>query len=302
MGDLGGHLDLGELLAHLVDGLLVGLLVARGLEDGGAGHEHVNAGLGDLLDVVDLHAAIDLEADVVARLVDHLASLLRLLHGGRDEGLAAEARVHGHEEDDVELVHDVLAVVKGGARVDHEAGLAALGLDELEGAVDVARRLRVEGDVGGAGVGEVLNNAVHRGHHQVHVDGGGHAVVAQGLAHHGADGKVRDVVVVHHVEVHHIGAGGEHVVDLLAELGKVSGEDGRRDEVLVGLKHVALGHHVLLGGHAHLAARGAARRREGGGAAGEQRNDGGTHHEHGVGEEKREVEVGVSAATGRERA
>ena len=44
----------------------VGVLGAGGLEDGGAGDEHVHAGLGHLLDVVHRHAAVDLEADVVA--------------------------------------------------------------------------------------------------------------------------------------------------------------------------------------------------------------------------------------------
>lgn len=46
--------------------LLVGCLLAGGLEDGRAGDKHVNAALGDLLDVVHGHATVDLEADVVA--------------------------------------------------------------------------------------------------------------------------------------------------------------------------------------------------------------------------------------------
>jgi hypothetical protein len=37
-------------------------------------------------------------------------------------------------------------------------------------------------------------------------------------------------VVVHDVEVDNVSAGSDHVVDLLAELGEVGGEDGRSDE------------------------------------------------------------------------
>ena len=44
----------GELLPHGVDGGLVGVLGAGSLEDGGAGDEHVDAGLAALADVVDL--------------------------------------------------------------------------------------------------------------------------------------------------------------------------------------------------------------------------------------------------------
>ena len=83
------------------------------------------------------HAAVDLEADVVAGLVDHLSRFARLVERRGNERLAAEARVHGHEEDDVDLVHDVLEDVQRGGRVEDEAALAARRADELERAVDL---------------------------------------------------------------------------------------------------------------------------------------------------------------------
>ena len=59
------------------------------------------------------------------RFVDELAGLLGLREGGGDEFLAAEAGVDRHEEDDVDLVHDVLAVVERlhrfGYGVNHSA-------------------------------------------------------------------------------------------------------------------------------------------------------------------------------------
>ena len=39
----------------------------------------------------------------------------------------------------------------------------------------------MEGDHGGAGVGEHADQVVHRADHQMHVDGRGDAVLAQGL-------------------------------------------------------------------------------------------------------------------------
>jgi hypothetical protein len=76
------------------------------------------------------------------------------------------------------------------------------------------RRLRVERDVRGARVGEVLDDAVDGRDHEVDVDGRRDAVLAQGRADHGADRQVGHVVVVHDVEVHDVRAGRERRVDL----------------------------------------------------------------------------------------
>ena len=223
----------GELLSHFIDGLLVGLDGAGLLEDGTSSNEHINTGLADLLDVVDLDTAIDLETAVDASVIDYLASLAGLVKSAGDEGLSTETGVDAHEEDDVELVQNELGDVQGGGGVEDEAGLAATVLDELEGAVDVVGGLGVEGDVGGAGVDEVGDGGVNGADHEVDVDGGGNTVVTEGLADHGADGQVGNVVVVHDVEVDDVGTGLEDVVDLLAELGKVGGEDGGGDEVVL---------------------------------------------------------------------
>ena len=116
-----------------------------------------SAHLGDLLDVGTRDAAVDLEADVEARVVDHLARLARLVERARDERLAAEAGVDRHEQDDVDLVHHVpdereilrfresgraavvgvLEAVERRRRVEDEAALAARRADELERAVDL---------------------------------------------------------------------------------------------------------------------------------------------------------------------
>ena len=104
----------------------------------------------------------------------------------------------------------------------------------------------MERDVGSPGVREVLHDSIHGRDHEVHVDGRRDAVLAQRRADHGADRQVRDVVVVHDVEVHDVRAGGERRVDLGAELREVGAQDRRRDE------EVLLGHDEL---HLHLGPR-----------------------------------------------
>ena len=72
----------------------------------------------------------------------------------------------------------------------------------------------MERDVRRARVREVLHDSIHGRDHEVHVDGRRDAVLAQRRADHGADGQVRDVVVVHDVKVHDVRAGRERRVDL----------------------------------------------------------------------------------------
>jgi hypothetical protein len=64
----------------------------------------------------------------------------------------------------------------------------------------------------------------------VHIDRRLDAALAQRFAHQRADGQVRHVVVVHHVEVDHVGTGREHGLDFLAQTGEIGRQDGRRDQ------------------------------------------------------------------------
>jgi hypothetical protein len=94
----------------------------------------------------------------------------------------------------------------------------------------VEARFRVEADPARARAGEGPGELVDGLHHQVHVDGGLDAPFAQRLAHQRPDRQVGDVVVVHHVEMDDVRAGGEHGLDLLPEAGEIGGKDGRGDE------------------------------------------------------------------------
>ncbi len=72
-------------------------------------------------------------------------------------------------------------------------------------------RLRMEGYIGGTGLGEVRNDAVYRLDHQVHIDIRSYPVITQGFADQRTDGQIRDIVIVHDIEMHDIRTGIQHM-------------------------------------------------------------------------------------------
>jgi len=58
-------------------------------------------------------------------------------------------------------------------------------------------------------------------------------MLAQGLAYHGPDGEIGDIMIVHHIEVHYVGSGGQYIVDFLAQAGEIGGEDGWGNQIWV---------------------------------------------------------------------
>src|SRR5690606_10718945 len=129
----------------------------------------------------------------------------------------AKTGVHRHQQHHVDLVEYVFQVMQRRGRIEHQAGFAATVADHLQAAVDVLAGFRVEGNVGGTGLNEITDDAVDRLHHQMDVDGGLEAVITQRLAHHGADGQVRHVMIVHHVEVDNVGTRRQHGVNVLTQ-------------------------------------------------------------------------------------
>jgi phosphoribosylaminoimidazole-succinocarboxamide synthase len=195
-------------------------------KDRRTGHQGIGTSGNDLSSIVGLDPAINFQADVAAGFVDDLAGLAQLVERGGDELLAAETGVDRHDEHQVDLVDDPVEHVQRRGRIEHQAGLAALFANQGQAAIDVPGRLGVKADHAGAGFREIGNDAVDRLDHQVHVDGRGDAVVTQCLAHHRADGEVGYVMVVHHIEMHPVRAGGEHGVHILAQTSEIGGQNG----------------------------------------------------------------------------
>ena len=84
--------------------------------------------------------------------------------------------------------------------------------------MDVRRRLDVDGDAVGAGLDELGDLTLGALDHQVHVDDrpGGVHLVGERLDDVRAERDRRHEVAVHHVDVDHPRAGGEHLADLRA--------------------------------------------------------------------------------------
>ena len=189
-------------------------------------HEGIGPCGGDLGDVVDLDATIDLQPDVAAaaRLlgIDALPCVTQLGQRSGDEGLPPETGVDRHEQHDVELVQRVVQPRQRRGRVEHQPRLAATRADQLQGPVHVRAGLGVEGDDVGTCIGKGSSQRIHRRDHQVHVDG--HADVrSQRLADHGSHRQVGNIVVVHHVEMQKIracGLDGLHFFLQPAEVGR----------------------------------------------------------------------------------
>src|SRR5690606_26701490 len=94
----------------------------------------------------EIDTSIDFEFDGGVFAIDPLADCLDLLQLTFDEALAAEARIDAHDKHEIEVSEKRPEVFDGRARIEHEAGLRARGLDRLHGAVWVRTCLGVEGD------------------------------------------------------------------------------------------------------------------------------------------------------------
>jgi hypothetical protein len=131
----------------------------------------------------------------------------------------------------VEVADQLLDLVRRGARVQGEAGLAARLVHGLERVVHVRRGLDVHGDRVGPRRGEALDEALRPLHHQVNVE------PAPGLLHRlpdrfdhrKADRDRRHEVPVHDVDMDDPRAGVHDRPNLLPKPEEVSGEDGGTD-------------------------------------------------------------------------
>src|SRR6266702_2692346 len=120
--------------------------------------------------------------------------------------------------------------MKGRRRVESETRLAAVVADEAERAVDMLGGLRMKRDYRGARLCEYRDERVDRLHHEMHVNRLGD-IGSDRLADERANREVRDIVIVHYVEMDEVGARLQHVCDLLAQPSEIGGENAGGDAV-----------------------------------------------------------------------
>src|SRR5215469_4320200 len=211
------------------------------LENCRSGHEGVGARLGDRGDVVDLDASIHLEPYLATgpccELVDARAHVRELGQRLGDERLPSESGIHRHDQHQIQFVEHMIETVERRCRIEHQSGLASAVVDKRDGAIDVLGSFEMKADDRRSCLGEVRHDPVHRLHHEMHVDrhaGDG----LDRLAYQRADGEIGDVMVVHHVEVNQVSAGGDYGADFLAQASEVGGENRRRN--------LAVSHRVII--------------------------------------------------------
>ena len=159
----GSALGLGPQGLHGAGGVV-------GAVDRGAGHEHVRARLGAALDGLLVDPAVDLQPDLGAALGDQGAGPAQLGQHDVQEVLAAEARLHGHQQQHVDLGQEVLIGLHRGTGVDGQPGPGTRGTDGAQRADRGARRLGMDRHVTGAGLGVLRRPALRLVDHQVTVD------------------------------------------------------------------------------------------------------------------------------------
>ena len=86
--------------------------------------------------------------------------------------------------------------------------------------------VRVKTDQIGAGLGKGAGQRVDRLHHQVHINRHGQAGRRFGMglertANHRPEGQIRYVVVIHHIKMDPVAAGGNNAFHFFAQAGKV---------------------------------------------------------------------------------
>jgi hypothetical protein len=189
-----------------------------GAEDGGAGDEDGRAGLGEGAGLVAIDATV--HRDVDRTLADERFDLADFGDGRRDEGLAAEARVDGHDQDQVEIVQHPLDRLGRRRGIERDARLRSGLADLVQDAVQVRAGFSVDRHEVRARADEGLDVALGFDHHQVDVKRQARAL-PDGLDDRRADRDVGHEAAVHDVHVKLVGAAGFHAGHGLAQGGEI---------------------------------------------------------------------------------
>jgi hypothetical protein len=103
-----------------------------------------------------------LERDLASAFDDHGAQRAQLVELAVDEALPAKAGIDAHDQDQVDVAHEVAHGLRGSGGVEGDPGPLAQRLDQLDGAVQMRARLGMDGDDVGAGGGEIRHIGVDR--------------------------------------------------------------------------------------------------------------------------------------------
>ena len=137
------------------------------------------------------------------------------------ELLPAEARLHTHDQNEIQLVQIRGQRLRGRARLDGQADLAPLRLDGVDGLLDIVLTFQMEILQRGPRLCKRLGISQRAADHQVHiVERRGHPLV-QALQHRHTKADVGHEMAVHHIVVQHLRPGVQHHPAVCAQLREI---------------------------------------------------------------------------------
>ena len=176
-------------------------------------------------------AAIDFDHRMQAALGAHRAQAPDLRQHFGKEGLAAEAGIDGHDQNDVAQMQHIFDQLRRARRIEHHARLLAERADLRQHPMQMDRRagLGLHQQMIGAGLGKSGEIALRLDDHQMNVEGLCRRA-ADRLQHDRPDGDVRNETAVHHIDMDPVGAGSVDGADLLAQAREIGRQNRRRDD------------------------------------------------------------------------
>ena len=141
------------------------------IEDGTASDDDVGPGFDDLASGTWLDTPVDLEVDIEAGIVNHVADLGELGRGRGNEALPTEPGIDAHDEHQVDVGQNILKAVGWCMGVERNPCTFSQGTDLLERPVKMGAGLRVHGDDVRPRLRKRLNIFLRLDNHQMGIDG-----------------------------------------------------------------------------------------------------------------------------------
>ena len=133
-----------------------------------------------------------------------------------------------HDQDQIDQIDDVVERLDRRPGIEHDAGLLAERADELKRAMHMRPGFGMHRDPVGAGIGEILDERIHRRNHQMHVE----RLFRMRLDRfhdRRADGDIGHEMAVHDIDMDEIGARLLDRLDLGAQAREIGRKNGRSD-------------------------------------------------------------------------
>lgn len=193
-------------------------------EDGVASNEKFRASFHDVCDGFQVNSTIYFNTEIEFALDAHASECGNFVQGIGNEFLAAEAGIDAHDQDVVDEVEDFRESFDGGGGIEDNAGLAAVGSDEVKSAIEMDAGLLVNGDPVGAGFGKFGDEEIGILDHEVAVKWD-FELLAKGFDDRRTDGEIGDKMAIHDVEMENCPAAIDGLLGIGSKLREVGGEN-----------------------------------------------------------------------------